>query len=214
MNKKLLFVLVCLVTSYSLKAQYLSGTDFSGMDPVTPKSTVLKYAVKAGVNFTTVSPGKVEVESAMSTGFHVGAALNLRWGYRTATSRPGTGLVGFQPEIMFSYQAVKLDDEVMEMQKVYIPLMLKLYPVSSLYVEIGPELSYLINTSPDKISISSSTLNVGECSGFATDLAIGFGYEAKFGLTVGARYDFGVTALAKNLPWRTHNIAVSVGWMF
>lgn len=215
MFKKFIFFVLCMALSYNASAQYLSGTDFtSTASQVKPKSSVLKFAVKAGLNLTTLSTGEMSSEASIAPGFQIGAAMNLRWGYRTATSRPGTGLLGFQPEVLFSNQSVGIGDETLKMNRVAVPLLLKLYPATSFYFEAGPEFSYLFGAGPDSMVIGSSTFNVGECSGLATDVAIGLGYEAGFGLAVGARYGLGLTALAKNLPWKTHNIAVTLGWMF
>lgn len=214
MYKKFIFLVLCVALSYSASAQYLTGTDFTTTAPVTPKSSVLKFAVKAGLNLTTVSAGNMAVDASIAPGFQIGAAINLRWGYRTATSRPGTGLIGFQPEVLYSNQSVNIGDETLKMNRLAVPLMLKLYPATSFYFEVGPEFSYLFDVAPDSMVIGSSTFNVGECSGLATDVAVGLGYETGFGLSLGARYGLGMTALAKNLPWKTHNIAVTLGWMF
>lgn len=46
---------------------------------------------------------------SMGTGFQIGALVNFHWGQRTASSLPGTGLWGLQPELLFSNQVIKSD---------------------------------------------------------------------------------------------------------
>lgn len=214
MLKKLFFSILFVAATFPASAQYLTG-GLGDIEPVKGNSAVLKYAVKAGANFTTVSSSLEGMDFSMGAGFQVGAALNIRWGYRTEFSRPGTGILGFQPELLYSNQSVGLSDgNNLVMNRIAVPLMLKAYPISSVYVELGPEISYLFGTSPDAVTVASSVYSVGECSGLATDIALGTGWESKKGFTVGLRYSLGVTALAKNLPWKTHNFSLAVGWMF
>lgn len=213
MFKKFLLSVLFAVTVVNASAQYL--TDGIGADPVKGNSTVVKYMIKAGANLTTVSSSIDGMDFSMAPGFQVGAAVNLRWGYRSEFSRPGTGIIGFQPELLFSNQSVSLSDgEKLTMNRLALPLMLRLYPVSSVYMEVGPEVSYLFSTTPDFVTVGSKIYGVGECSGLATDVALGAGWESKFGLAVGIRYGLGVTSMAKNLPWKTHNVSMTIGWMF
>lgn len=213
MLKKVFISIILVAATFTASAQYLSG-GFGGVDPVPGKSTVVKYAVKAGVNFTTVS-GTSSADFSMAPGFQIGAGLNLRWGYRSEFSRPGTGKFGFQPEIRYSNQSVSVgEDEKLTMNRVSLPLMFRIYPATTFYFELGPDFSYLFSTSPDILSVGSDSYGVGECSGLATDVALGAGWESKAGFLAGVRYGLGVTALAKNLPWRTQNVSLVIGWMF
>ena len=212
MLKKLLFSIMFAAVAVTASAQYLSGI---GVEPDRGNSMVMKYVVKAGANFTTVSSSANEMGFSMAPGFQIGVGYNIRWGYRTDFSRPGTGLVGFQPELLFSSQSVSLSNgEKFSMNRLALPLMVKAYPISEVYVELGPEFSYLFSTSPDHVSAGAYVYNIGECSGAAADLALGAGWESPMGFVAGVRYGLGLTALAKNLPWKTHNISLTMGWKF
>jgi len=182
----------------------------------------MKYGVKAGLNMTSMSNDmSLEPGFGMGVGFRVGGFLNLRWGYRTENSAPGTGLWGFQPEIMYSSQAVKTDDGDIKMNCISVPLLLKVYPTTSFSIEIGPELSYILSTSPDMMTIENtaadidrSEIKIGECKGLNVGVAVGVAYDFDMGLTLGARYTYGFTDMAKNLKWKPSNIQVTIGWMF
>lgn len=195
---------------YSSKQQ--EETSFSESKSV---AFVMKYGVKAGVNMTSMSNDtSFDPGFGMGIGFRAGAFLNLRWGQRTENSLPGTGLWGFQPELMYSNQAVKTDAGAVKMNYIAVPLLLKVYPTTALSIEVGPELSYLISTSPSTMAVDGAEIKVGDCKGLNVGLAAGLAYDFEMGLTVGARYTYGFTDMAKNLKWKNSNIQVTVGWMF
>ena len=176
---------------------------------------LMKYGVKAGLNMTSMSNDMAfDPGFGMGVGFRVGGFLNMRWGYRTENSSKGTGLWGFQPELMYSNQAVKTDAGDVKMNYIAVPLLLKVYPTTALSIEVGPELSYLISTSPSTMAVDGAEIKVGDCKGMNIGLAAGLAYDFEMGLTVGARYTYGFTDMAKNLKWKNSNIQVTVGWMF
>lgn len=176
---------------------------------------LMKYGVKAGLNMTSMSNDMAfDPGFGMGVGFRVGGFLNMRWGYRTENSSKGTGLWGFQPELMYSNQAVKTDAGDVKMNYIAVPLLLKVYPTTALSIEVGPELSYLISTSPSTMAVDGAEIKVGDCKGMNIGLAAGLAYDFEMGLTVGARYTYGFTDMAKNLKWKNSNIQVTVGRMF
>ena len=152
---------------------------------------------------------------SMGTGFQIGALVNFHWGQRTSSSLPGTGLWGLQPELLFSNQVIKSDGGDVKLNYIKIPLMLKVYPLARLSVEVGPEFSYLISSSPESMKVDGATIKVGDCKGFNFGAGVGAAYEFNFGLMVGARYSMGFTDLGKNLKWKNNsNIQITAGWLF
>lgn len=176
----------------------------------------IKYGVKAGVNMSSMNNDmEFNPNFGMGIGFRVGAMANFHWGQRTANSLPGTGWFGLQPEIMYSYQSVKTDGGNLNMNYIQVPVMLKIYPLAALSVEVGPEFNYLITTTSKELTVDGATIKTGDCSGFNMGVGIGAAYELEMGLTLGARYSFGFTDMAKNLKWKNNgNIQVTVGWLF
>lgn len=176
---------------------------------------LMKYGVKAGLNMTSMSNDMAfEPGFGMGVGFRVGGFLNMRWGYRTENSSKGTGFLGFQPELMYSNQAVKTDAGDIKLNYIAVPLLLKVYPTTALNIEVGPEFSYLISTSPSTMAVDGAEIKVGDCKGMNIGATAGLAYDFEMGLTVGARYTYGFTDMAKNLKWKNSNIQVTVGWMF
>lgn len=222
MIKKIIMVCIVALTTMSAMAQVTvnRGNYSSPQQKETSFSDkgsgfLMKYGVKAGLNMTSMSNDMAfDPGFGMGVGFRVGGFLNMRWGYRTENSSKGTGLWGFQPELMYSNQAVKTDAGDVKMNYIAVPLLLKVYPTTALSIEVGPELSYLISTSPSTMAVDGAEIKVGDCKGMNVGLAAGFAYDFEMGLTVGARYTYGFTDMAKNLKWKNSNIQVTVGWMF
>ena len=222
MIKKIIMVCIVALTTMSATAQVTvnRGNYSSQQQKETSFSDkgsgfLMKYGVKTGLNMTSMSNDMAfDPGFGMGVGFRVGGFLNMRWGYRTENSSKGTGLWGFQPELMYSNQAVKTDAGDVKMNYIAVPLLLKVYPTTALSIEIGPELSYLISTSPSTMAVDGAEIKVGDCKGMNVGLAAGLAYDFEMGLTVGARYTYGFTDMAKNLKWKNSNIQVTVGWMF
>ena len=224
MQRKLLFIVLGLLLSFGLHAQvkvdrgnrnYGHRTDGT-ISSRKSSQLAIKYGVKAGVNLSTMSNGmEFDPEFGMGVGLRAGVMANFHWGQRTANSLPGTGWIGLQPELMYSYQAVNSHDGHIKMHYIQLPVMLKIYPLSALSVDIGPEFSYLLSTSPDIVRVGGATVNIGDCNGFNFGAGAGVAYEFRLGLTLGARYSMGFTDMAKNLKWKNNgNVQVTVGWLF
>lgn len=176
----------------------------------------IKYGVKAGVNLSNMSNDMTfDPSFSVGTGFQVGALMNLHWGQRTASSLPGTGWWGLQPEILFSNHVIKSDGGDVKLNYIKVPVMFKVYPLSALSVELGPEFSYLISSSPESMKVDGATVKVGACKGFNFGAGFGASYEFDFGLMVGARYSLNFTELGNNLKWKNNsNIQIAAGWLF
>lgn len=224
--KKIFILVVGLFLSLgSTIAQVKVDRGYGNLDSeVTKKSSTkhhgaalaIKYGVKAGVNLSNMSNDMTfDPGFSMGTGFQVGALVNLHWGQRTASSLPGTGLWGLQPEILFSNHVIESDGGSVKLNYIKVPVMLKVYPLSALSIELGPEFSYLISSSPESMKVDGATVKVGDCKGFNFGAGVGASYEFDFGLMVGARYSMGFTDLGKNLKWKNNNnIQITAGWLF
>lgn len=223
MFKRIILICIGVITAISAMAQVTVNrggyTSMSQNETAFPtnKSTAfaMKYGIKAGVNLMTMNNAmSFDPEFSMGAGVRVGGFINLRWGQRTENSLPGTGLIGFQPEIMYSYQSTKTVSGNLTMNLISVPLMLKIYPTTSFNIEVGPELSYLLSTSPETMALDGAQVNLGECSGMMAGIAAGIGYDFEKGFTIGARYTYGLNDMAKNLLWKPGNIQITIGCMF
>lgn len=225
MKKKLILALGLFLTlSTSVVAQVKVDRGTVSKSTETVKSSKnrhgsalsIKYGVKAGVNLSYMSNDMTfDPGFSMGTGFQIGALVNFHWGQRTESSLPGTGLWGLQPEILFSNQVVKSDGGDIKLNYIKVPVMLKVYPLSRLSIEVGPEFSYLVSSSPESLNVDEATVKVGDCKGFNLGAGVGVAYDFNFGLLVGVRYSMGFTDLGKNLKWKNNsNIQITAGWLF
>lgn len=217
MIKKLFLIGIGVMLAASAMSQVKidRGEIIGDGDDAKETAFAVKYGAKVGVNLSTMSNSmSFDPGFGIGAGVRVGGFVNMRWGQRTENSLPGTGLWGFQPEIMYSNEAVSSDTEDIRMNLLSIPLLLKIYPTTNFSLEVGPEISYLFATSPEDMTVDKAEIKVGDCSGMNIGVAAGLAYDFDFGLTLGARYTYRFADMAKNLKWKSNNIEISAGWMF
>lgn len=220
MKKAFILAIALLLSFSSAIAQVIVDRGYAKQNAETTvrqRSTLaIKYGVKVGANLSNMSNDMTfDPGFSMGTGFHIGALVNFHWGQRTASSLPGTGLWGLQPELLFSNNVIKSKGGNIKLNYIKVPVMLKVYPLSALSVEVGPEFSYLISSSPETADMDDAIVKVGDFRGFNFGAGIGAAYEFDFGLMVGARYSMNFTDLGENLKWKnSSNIQISAGWLF
>lgn len=223
MVKKIFLVAIAAICGLMAEAQVVIDDDET---PSTPYKSggggervntfAYKFGVKAGVNMSSMSNSmdNIDPNFSMAIGFRAGGFVNLRWGQRTENSLPGTGWFGLQPEVMYSYMQFGTDADNLQMHAVQVPIMFKLYPTAQFNIELGPEFTYVMSTSPNNMALNGAQVKVGDIKGLTMGIGGGLAYDFDMGLTIGARYSYGFTKMAKNLDWKASNIQVTVGWMF
>ncbi|MEQ8903936.1 porin family protein [Ekhidna sp.] len=131
--------------------------------------------LKGGANFANASGDNLNADGI--TSYHVGA-----YGLIKLTN------IGIQPELLFSKQGANVDGNDIDLSYVNIPVMLKFYLPAGLNLQAGPQFGMLTNAKDgDGDDIKESFKN--------SDLsaALGAGWDAPFGLQVGARYVFSLS---------------------
>lgn len=138
-----------------------------------------KFGPKVGLNISNYTGDNVESEAIV--GAHFGGLLSFGIG----------NVFSIQPEVLFSTQGAKikgdLEDYEFKTNYVAVPVMLKARTGIGLYFEAGPQFAFKTGE-----KIGDQTIN-----DFANDLdvaaGIGLGYQAGFGLGIGARYVQGLS---------------------
>ncbi|GHT28795.1 hypothetical protein AGMMS49574_03820 [Bacteroidia bacterium] len=176
------------------------------------------FGVKAGINFATLANTQTEgvaFSPGLKTDAIVGVVCNFHFGHRNEGAPLGTGLFGIQTELLYSRQGFTSKGETVNIDYFTLPILGKLYLTKEINVEAGPYIGYLLNVSPHEIMISGAQINLSTLKGeLDAGLSIGAGYEMLSGLFIGARYNWGLTEMSANLPWRNSLTTISVGWMF
>lgn len=162
---------------------------------------------KLGVNISTLS----EEGSEYKAGVNVGIMANYRFNKYLA----------IQPEFLYSLQGCGVDagydvTAKYDLHYINIPVLLKIYPFTDFNIHLGPQFSFLID---DKISVQSDGTKVSGdgfegMNTFDLALAMGIGYDFKFGLTIDARFNLGLTKLMADFDDKNRAFMISLGYKF
>ena len=165
------------------------------------KATV---GIKGGYNVSSVSfNGTSETERLH--GFHIGI-----YGESYLSK-----YVALQPEILYSQQGYKIVDDsgtyTQELDYINIPLMLKLYPVKSFFLEAGPQIGFSISHKEtfDSGFVLYDTSEEFEPNNLDWGVNVGAGFKSDSGISIGARYHLGQSDIydedkPKNRVWQVY----------
>lgn len=170
----------------------------------------VKFGLKGGVNFASIS-GKGVDKVKTKTAFHVGILSEI----------PITDKFSFQPELLYSVQGIKENDNNAELKLDYfqIPLMGKYYVAEGLSVQAGPQIGLLISA---KAKVAGEGEDDIKDLMKKTDFGLNFGlgYKLDNGLNFDARYNLGLSKIFKKDYYlgdiKAYNsvIQISIGYLF
>ena len=157
-----------------------------------------RFGIKGGVNIATLNnkdyPSSADFKSNTKTGFHGGFFVNVPMG----------SVIKFQPELLYSLQGAKSRINIAtptgsvssnyktHLHYLNLPLMFQARPASGgFYVELGPQLSYLLSAKNKDISnvagvterdIKSELkkIDVASCGGIGFVTRVGLGNDARY----------------------------------
>ena len=173
----------------------LSGTSFAQS---------FSFGPKAGINISNYTGGNVKSDARV--GYHLGGLLNF-----------GIGQVfSIQPEVLFSTQGAKIDNggQKPEFKTTYVsvPVMLKFKSRGGLYFELGPQASFKTGEDVPDQTIDKFAKSLDLAGG------VGVGYQAGFGLGIGARYVAGFSKVgdfdSQNLDPDFRNSVIQFSLLF
>lgn len=161
----------------------------------------IKFGVKGGLNFSTVSGDNTENIDYV-TSYHFGVVSEI----------PLSEKFSFQPEVLYSRQGYSFNNDVVALNYLNIPLMAKYYVTKGLSVEAGPQIGFLLSAKNEKIDVKDAFKTVDFGVNF------GVGYKLENGLNFGARYNLGLTDIndVDNSSGKNKNgvFQISVGYFF
>jgi hypothetical protein len=178
-----------------------------------PKGMTPSYGVKGGVNFATVTGDDFESPDSR-TSFHVGALAEF----------PMADIFSIQVEALYSGQGFKYDyesflgeNEEVEYQLDYInvPVLAKVYVLSGLSLEVGPQFSFKVNEEIDgDPTDDEGDTDLDEAKDFEFGIAAGLTFETQMGLFASGRYNMGVTDIFENSDAKNSVFQIGVGYKF
>lgn len=160
--------------------------------------------IKGGYNVSSVSFDGTS-ETARLHGFHIGVYGESYLGK----------YFSIQPEILYSKQGYKIIEDsgtyTQKLDYINVPLMLKLYPVKSFFLEAGPQIGFSISHKEtfDSGFILYDTSKEFEPSNFDWGVNLGAGFKSDAGVSLGARYHIGQSDIydedkPKNRVWQLY----------
>jgi len=188
----------------------------------------IKFGAKAGLNISTITGDLEDAKSLV--GAHFGGFAEIKISDKFA----------FQPELLYSMQGAKSEYSESDTDYSYseeskyklgylnIPLMVKYFATDKLFIEAGPQVGFLLSAKQDYsysetymgITDSASIDGIDVKDNFETidfGLNFGFGYEFTENIFAGARYNVGLSNIAKDSgDSKVHNgvFQISVGYKF
>ena len=208
--KKLFLLFSIFTMAVSANAQDFEESN----DIVDTRKNVVSLGVTAGGNYSMMSKyDPVDLGSRSGIGFQGGLAVNAHFGQKPGAGA-GTGPCGLQLELLYAQHSMKTDlGEDIKLGYLEVPLLFKFYFTKELNVELGPTFAFLMSKKPDMLTAESSSIAIGELKGGDLRGTIGICYQTN-GFFISARYNHGLSDLAKNFPCKVSAATLSIGYLF
>lgn len=144
------------------------------------------FGVKAGLNISTVSGDDTKAKA----GFYGGVLMNV----------PVASSFSVQPEILYNGIGTKEDGSgngKLNLSYISVPVMFQYNATPQLYLEAGPQFSFLIDSTLKRQSVSVDVKDA--LKGFDFGIGLGAGYFFTKNIGVNLRYVAGVTNITKEV---------------
>jgi len=164
---------------------------FAGISQLASAQAQFAVGIKGGLNFA-----KLDVSGSFSdnykgrTGYHAGAFALVK-----------VGMIGIQPEVIFSRQGstLKVNSQNLDQNYDYIniPVIAKFYLPLGLNLQAGPQFGFLSKAEAETV-VNNVVQTVDVKSAYKSSdvsLGLGAGWDLPFGLTIDARYNLGLTKI-------------------
>lgn len=188
---------------------------------ISAKAQNFQFGIKAGVNFSKESKTEVErdvkdQEHKFRQGLHIGGivayTINKQW--------------ELEGNLMYSQQGYKEHISSLEYNGstiysirsnyINLPIAIKFYPLEHFYVELGPQLGFLISKKHKVQGEGNITKYIPlKPNHFDLSLFCGLGYKFSNNIFLEGRYIHGLNNTYKNvaLP-KNRNLQFSIGYLF
>jgi len=152
----------------------------------------IQFGAKAGLNLANihVSPSEPGTSFKFNANVNAGGLAYI----------PLFNKLGLQPEVVYSGQGAKVESGnesgKYNIGYINVPVLLKYKDPSGFFAEIGPQIGFLVNAKIKSSGVSMDAKDVFK----STDVAgvFGIGYLSSLNIGVDARYNLGLTNIAKS----------------
>ena len=184
------------------------------------KAQNFHFGIKTGINLSKETKTEVErqvedFDNEFRKGFHIGGivtySINKQW--------------ELEGNLMYSQQgykehlfSIKNNRTIYSIRSNYInlPIAIKYYPLEHLYIEMGPQIGFLISKK-HKIQGEGNITKYIPLKPNHIDLSLfcGLGYKFSNNIFLEARYIHGLNNTYKNVALsQNRNIQISIGYLF
>lgn len=150
-------------------------------------SSPVQFGLKAGLNVASVNDDDTKAKAGLYGGFFANIPLASSF--------------SIQPEVLYNGAGTKfenLSDVRLNLDYISIPAMFQYNALPNLYLEAGPQFSFLINSKVKSDNGSVDVKDAFKSFDFGIGLGAGYYFTQDFGIT--ARYVAGVSDIAENNP--------------
>ena len=153
------------------------------------------FGVKGGVNVATISKEKAWDDTNARIGYYAGLYMHA----------PVNSVFSIQPEILYNSVGVKYENgkasHTLGLDYLSVPIMFQFEPIPKLFVEAGPQFSFLVGNSDrnktDNVVTIKKYRNNSNYNSFDLSGGVGLGFRFN-NMTIGARYVVGFTDIKKS----------------
>lgn len=194
--KKISFIALALTSGLAVFAQ---------SEPTLKTSMARKayFGVKAGANIANLRQENLSAPTGIDnkTSFNGGFFVNLPLG----------GNVALQPEIIYNGQGAKLTSTTtpplgqptttiteQDLNYISLPIMLQVKATNGLFLEVGPQASYLIRAKRDANGAAGEVNNKSDFDNFDIAANGGIGWLSRVGFGINARYSHGLSNILED----------------
>lgn len=177
----------------------------------------LSMGPKVGLNVSSLTGDGTQYRAGVNVGIFANYRIN--------------NLLAIQPEFLYSMQGTAFDD-VSILRKtlessytshyIDIPVLLKIYPWQGLNVQVGPQFGFCVDDEY-KLELDGKEISTNDLKDYGYEktartfdfaIAVGLGYEFDFGMTIDARYNWGLTKIYDDDNAKNSVFMISLGYKF
>ena len=157
----------------------------------------LRFGVKAGLNYANFT--NTEIKTDAITSYHAGILMEFSIFDNLA----------IQPELLYSTVGASYDNAITDVKNelgyISIPILAKFNLSESLFLEAGPQGSFLLNKKDEVYD---------DYNEFDFSVNAGLGVNLTKNLFVSARYNLGVSEIARDAEAKNSVVQLSLGLLF
>ena len=166
------------------------------------KAQNIDFGIKGGLNISNITGGDADRNNLFN--FHVGSFAEIELNKK----------LSIQPELLYTRQGSEVENTLkIKIDYLAIPILVKYYFYEKLSLEVGPQMSFLVN---DKIEFIDSSLPDADtdASSFDFGLSLGVGSNLTSNILLQARYYYGITTISENPDVKNSVFQISLGYKF